>query len=75
MLFIACEPNPPYVVQLYEPSGMMKSLGKNKWDTAKFIWKQCMDENHWLGYFEGVGRLDPLPYQMNFEQSIETSDK
>ena len=72
MLFIVCEIDKPFCIQLYEPDGMMISLGKNKWDTAKFIWKQCMDSGEWPGYFSGIGRISPTPWQMTFSQDIDT---
>jgi len=72
MLFIACESKAPFVVQFYEMSGMMLALGQNKWQYAKDKWKQCIDDEYWPGYFEGVGRLEPMPWHMNFEQIIDT---
>ena len=71
MLFIACESSSPHIVQLYEMSGMMRSLGQSKWQFAKDKWKQCMEDEYWPGYFEGIGRLEPMPWHMNFEQIID----
>lgn len=72
-LFIACEKEPPHCVQLYNMSGMMMSLGQSKWQWAKDKWAECLSTNHWPGYFEGIGRLEPLPWQINYESIIETN--
>lgn len=74
MLFIVCEIEPPYCVQLYEPDGIMRSLGEEKWDWAKKTFRECTESGEWPGYFQGIGRIGPTPWAMNFEQTIETEE-
>lgn len=73
-LFAYAETEPPYAVQVYEPDGMMKALGKSKWDWAKLRWAENLAANEWPGYFSGIGQLTPLPWQMT-DVEIETEVK
>lgn len=64
-IYTFAETSPPYVVHLYEPDGMMRELGENKWDRAKRQWVECLETGVWPGYFSGVGQITPTPWQMN----------
>lgn len=70
-LFVYAETEYPHAVTVYEPSGMMRNLGKSKWDWAKLRWSENLRTGEWPGYFKGVGQLSPLPWQMADVQ-IET---
>ena len=74
MVFIYAETEAPWVVQLYEAGGMMRDLGANKWHRAKELWTYSLKNDYWPSYFSGIGQLDPLPWQMDFESEVETKE-
>lgn len=72
MIFPFAETEPPYLVSLYEASGEMELLGKEKWYRAKMKWVDCLATGRWPGYFTGVAQIQPTPWQM---AAIEYQDE
>ncbi len=73
-IYAFAETSPPYAVHLYEPDGMMKVLGEEKWYRAKQRWVECMETNNWPGYFSGIGQISPLPWQLTAMEDFETTE-
>lgn len=72
IVFPFAETDPPYAVHLYEPAAMMRELGGSKWHRAKQVWSECIETGVWPGYFSGVGKISPTPWQMTeLDQEIE----
>lgn len=70
MLYAFAETEPPYAVHVYQPDGMMRELGENKWHEAKRRWVECLETNNWPGYFSGIKQITPLPWQMTAMEEL-----
>lgn len=70
MVYAFAETEPPYAVHLYEADGAMRELGENKWHRAKQLWVECLENNHWPGYFSGIGQITPLPWQLTAMEEL-----
>lgn len=68
-LFIFVELEAPFAVYACRPDGVFSQLGFHKWDQAKKIWKQCLEENVWPAYSEIIGSLSAPLWAM--KQLIE----
>jgi len=74
-IYAFAETSSPYAVHLYEPDGMMRELGENKWHRAKQQWVECLETNNWPGYFKGIGQISPLPWQLTVMEDFETTEE
>ena len=63
MLFVFCEPRPPYAVNVLPLDGEMQALGDRRWSRALGTWARCLSDQHWPGYNEDrTGRLSAPPW-------------
>lgn len=60
--FLFVELEPPYAVNVVQPTGMMRELGRVRWERARELWRDCLTTGHWPGYADGVVRVDPPAY-------------
>ena len=61
----------PYAVQPYTTTGMMKELGRRKWDFAKRVWAGCLSGNVWPGYGEGILSVEAKPWHLQAQEDRE----
>jgi hypothetical protein len=60
--FLFCELDPPYAVNVVQPTGIMKELGRIRWEMGRRRWKECLESGRWGGYSDGIMRVDPPNY-------------
>ena len=53
LLFIRAEVEPPFAVTLARCDGMMRELGRAKWEHAKRQWRRCVQSGEWPEYQDG----------------------
>lgn len=56
-LFVFCEPDRPYAVNVCRPDGALRELGETRWTRAVNTWARCLAENKWPAFGNGVNRL------------------
>lgn len=64
MLFVFCEAEPPYGVNVVKFAGTMKALGQLKWDQAKSTWADCLRRNHFPSYDALSSLVEASPWQI-----------
>ncbi len=57
--FIACEAVEPYGVIVYRASEKMIACGTDRWERARSIYLECLQDDIWPAYEEGIVDLDP----------------
>lgn len=63
-LFLFCEPEPPYAMNICEPDGVFAEIGERRWLRAVEIWGRCIKRNEWPGYGAGINRLSAPPWAL-----------
>ena len=57
-IFVACEPEPPYVVQVYRVTDRAKEAARKLWWGWFERFKSCLENNHWPAYSERIEEID-----------------
>ncbi len=73
-LWMFCEVEKPYAINIIEPSGTMAELGKRKWARAVRQWGECLRTGVYPGYSKTVVRVEALPWQLSNEPIEGESD-
>lgn len=72
--FLFAELEPPYAVNVVRPSGLMRELGRVRWERARALWARCLSTGIWPGYAdEGVTLADPPAWAMAAELGREAA--
>lgn len=50
------------IVQVARPSGMMRELGRARWQMALAKWNEGIKSNKWVAYNDGPSLIDPPPW-------------
>ncbi len=61
-VFVVVEPEPPYLVQLFEYDDQDLDQGRRGWKQAATTWKTCTESGEWPGYPDGIAMLTIPPY-------------
>ncbi len=65
MLFLFCEVERPYGVNVVELAGTMRLVGKRKWDHAVKVWGECLRSGVFPSYSNEVTRIEARPWQLD----------
>lgn len=57
----------PFALNLCEPSGVFMELGERRWMRAVSAWGECIKNNHWPSYGDGINHLYPPPWALSRE--------
>lgn len=66
-LFLFCESEPPYAVNVCRPDGAMRELGERRWLRAVEAWAVCLEAQQWPGYGDDVNPLSPPAWALSRE--------
>jgi hypothetical protein len=58
-VFLFCEVEPPYALNVCRPSGMFSELGERRWLRAVDVWGRCLKNDSWPGYGDEVNDIFP----------------
>lgn len=61
-VFAFCELEKPYAVNPLRFDAEYKALGRARWNRGRERWRQCLADDKWRGYGEGIGTLGPPPW-------------
>jgi hypothetical protein len=63
-LDLFCEMKPPYVVTPVRAAGLMREIGRKRWQRAIARWAFCSETNVWPPYVQMVAHIDPPRYAL-----------
>lgn len=66
-LFVEEMPGGRVIVTPARPDGMMRELGRSKWQRACETWARCLRTNQWPGYVSGIASITPRPWELKDE--------
>lgn len=69
--FLYCEVDRPHAVNVVEPAGTMRALGRFKWRKAVATWGECLRTGRFPGYPD-VTRVEAKPWQLDAAMGEET---
>lgn len=71
-VFLFQEARAPYLCQFVSLDSSFKMLGESKKNYACALWEECMAENWWPGYLNGVISLEPSAWShANWDERME----
>jgi hypothetical protein len=74
MLFLFCEVERPYAVNIVQPAGTLRLVGRRKWEHAARTWAACLRDGLFPGYSAAVTRIEAKPWQMDQSLDLGGSD-
>lgn len=72
--FAFCEPDEPYAINLAEPDGQFRELGKKQWLRAVRSWAECNATNKWPSYGTAVNPLSAPGWAVQREELSTIND-
>lgn len=72
--FIFFETREPYAITPVELAGSAREFGEARWRRAVETWAQCLSENHWPAYTDGVLRIEAPAWALAKEM-VEDDDE
>jgi len=67
-----CELEEPYACTVAQPTEALRELGRRKWKQAIDIWADCVANDFWPGYVDGVAEIEPTPWALReMEEGFE----
>lgn len=64
-----CEPEPPHCITPIVCAGSLRELGARKWRRAVNRWHNCLTNDHWPEYVDGVYFAEARPWDIEAEES------
>ena len=67
-LFAFCEADTPFAMNLARPDNVFAEIGERRWMRATTTWVECVMNNHWPAYGQGVNPLTAPPWALTREE-------